>query len=73
MKGFDCMKISAKVLAAFNARKDSTFNDAYNVANGLPTMAQYSLLTKVRFDKHGIFGGGITNVDIAKYIRIHGD
>lgn len=50
------MKISKKTLTAFNGGKDSTFNEDYNKAYGLPTLAERRFLLSVRESQHGMFG-----------------
>ncbi len=48
------MKISTKKLAAFNAGRESAFNENYNESLGLPTLVEYNFLRRIASDKWGM-------------------
>lgn len=66
------MKISANKLAAFNAGKESKYNENYNASHGLPNMIEATFLRYVHDTYFGVIGGKVTQKHIADYLEKYG-
>ena len=66
------LKINNNLISKFNTYKGfngTCFNDAWNIDNNSPTIAQNDFLLSVKTDKHGMFNGRITLKDCKEYIK----
>lgn len=65
------MKISTKILKAFNEGKESSFNENLNKIKGYPSLIERAFLRKVKDCFYGMLDKKVTQKDIKEFLEIN--
>jgi hypothetical protein len=65
------MKITQKAISSFNNKKEPCFNESWNKANGIHSMAEHALLSTIQYHDSGICKRPISLKKVKEYLELN--